>query len=77
MEKDQHTIFGINGCTAVLETRKYKITDILIQTGSPAERDEKVTRILGYHGARKSEKLPSWKSTLYLYMKRILAILDF
>jgi 23S rRNA (guanosine2251-2'-O)-methyltransferase len=52
MEKDQHTIFGINGCTAVLETRKYKITDILIQTGSPAERDEKVTRILGYHGGR-------------------------
>ena len=50
MAKDQHTIFGINGCAAVLESRKYKITDILIQSGSPAERDGKITHALGYHG---------------------------
>jgi len=50
MAKQQHTIFGINGCAAVLESRKYKITDILIQSGSPAERDGKITHALGYHG---------------------------
>ena len=50
MAKEQHTIFGINGCAAVLESRKYKITDILIQSGSPAERDGKITHALGYHG---------------------------
>ena len=50
MGKDQHTIYGINGCAAVLESNKYKISDILIQTKSPAERDGKVTHALGYHG---------------------------
>ena len=50
MPKDQYTIFGINGCAAVLESRKYKINDILIQSGSPAERDGKITHVLGYHG---------------------------
>ncbi|MBC8345574.1 MAG: 23S rRNA (guanosine(2251)-2'-O)-methyltransferase RlmB [Candidatus Marinimicrobia bacterium] len=50
MAKDQHTIYGINGCAAVLESRKYKITDILIQSGSPAERSGKITHALGFHG---------------------------
>ena len=50
MVKDQHTIYGINGCAAVLESRKFKIADILIQSGSPAERDGTVTHALGYHG---------------------------
>lgn len=50
MAKDQHTIFGINGCAAVLESRKYKINDILIQSASPAERNGKITHALGYHG---------------------------
>ena len=50
MTKEQHTIFGINGCAAVLESRKYKITDIFIQSGSPAERDGKISHALGYHG---------------------------
>ena len=50
MPKDQYTIFGINGCAAVLKSRKYKINDILIQSGSPAERDGKITHVLGYHG---------------------------
>ena len=50
MAKEQYTIFGINGCATVLESRKYKITDILIQSGSPAERDGKITHALGYHG---------------------------
>ena len=46
MAKEQYTIFGINGCATVLESRKYKITDILIQSGSPAERDGKITHAL-------------------------------
>ena len=50
MAKEQHTIFGINGCAAILESRKYKITDIFIQSGSPAERDGKISHALGYHG---------------------------
>ena len=50
MRKDQHTIFGINGCTAVLESKKYKIIDIIIQTKSLAERDPKITHLLGYYG---------------------------
>ena len=50
MAKEQYTIFGINGCATVLESRKYKITDILIQSGSPAERDGKISHALGYHG---------------------------
>ena len=33
-----------------LRTRKYKITDIFIQSGSPAERDGKISHALGYHG---------------------------
>ena len=50
MRKDQHTIFGINGCTAVLESKKYKIIDIIIQAKSPAERDPRITHILGHYG---------------------------
>jgi len=50
MAKDQHTIYGINGCAAVLESRKYKITDILIQSGGTAERSGQITHVLGYHG---------------------------
>jgi len=50
MAKDLHTIFGINGCVAVLQSRRYKITDVLVQSGSPAERDGKITHALGYHG---------------------------
>ena len=30
MRNDHHTIFGINGCHAVLESKKYKIIEILI-----------------------------------------------
>ena len=50
MEKYQHTIYGINGSAAVLASRKYKIVDIFIQSGSPAERDGTITHALGYHG---------------------------
>ena len=50
MRKDQHTIFGINGCVSVLESKKYKIIDIIIQTKSLAERDPKITHLLGYYG---------------------------
>ena len=50
MAKDQHTIYGINGCAAVLESRKYKITDILIKSGGSAERNGQITHALGYHG---------------------------
>ena len=50
MAKDQHTIYGINGCAAVLESRKYKITDILIQSGGSAERSGQITHVLGYYG---------------------------
>lgn len=50
MGKDQHTIFGINGCAAILESRKFKIADILIQAGSPAERNGRITHALGYYG---------------------------
>ena len=50
MRKDHHTIFGINGCTAILQSKKYKIIEIIIQSGSPAEKDGKITHALGYHG---------------------------
>ena len=50
MVKNTHTIFGINGSFAVLSTRKYKISDIIIQTGSKAENDGRITRILGHYG---------------------------
>ena len=50
MRKDQHTIFGINGCVSVLESKKYKIIDIIIQAKSPAERDPRITHILGHYG---------------------------
>ena len=42
--------FCINGSFAVLSTRKYKISDIIIQTGSKAENDGRITRILGHYG---------------------------
>ena len=58
MRNDHHTIFGINGCHAVLESKKYKIIEILIQSGSPAEKDGRITHILGYHGGH-IKMLPS------------------
>ena len=50
MSKDKHTIFGINGCIAILSTRKYKISDIIIQNGSKAESNGQITHLLGYYG---------------------------
>jgi 23S rRNA (guanosine2251-2'-O)-methyltransferase len=52
MIKNQHTIYGINGSGAVLASRKYKIIDIFIQSGSQAERDSTITQTLNYHGGR-------------------------
>ena len=37
MRKNQHTIYGINGSAAVLASKNYKIIDVFIQSGSPAE----------------------------------------
>tara|TARA_B100000427_G_scaffold310961_1_gene301173 strand:+ start:1883 stop:2620 length:738 start_codon:yes stop_codon:yes gene_type:complete len=50
MSKDKHTIFGINGCIAILSTRKYKISDIIIQNGSKAESNGQITHLLGHYG---------------------------
>ena len=50
MGKNQHTIYGINGSAAILSSKDYKIIDIFIQSGSPAERDGSITRALGQHG---------------------------
>jgi len=50
MSKDKHTIFGINGCIAILSTRKYKISDIIIQNGSKAESNGQITYLLGHYG---------------------------
>ena len=50
MLNDKHTIFGINGCIAVLSSRKYKISEIIIQNGSKAESDGQVTHLLGHYG---------------------------
>ena len=50
MRNDHHTIFGINGSYAVLESKKYKIIEILIRSGSSAEKDGRITHVLGYHG---------------------------
>ena len=50
MATNTHKIFGINGSYAVLSSRKYKISDIIIQTGSIAERDGRISRILGHYG---------------------------
>ena len=50
MSNDKHTIFGINGCIAVLSSRKYKISEIIIQNGSKAESDGQVTHLLGHYG---------------------------
>ena len=50
MATNTHKIFGINGSYAVLSSRKYKISDIIIQTGSIAERDNRISRILGHYG---------------------------
>ena len=58
MRNDHHTIFGINGCHAILESKKYKIIEILIQPGSAAEKDGKITHALGYHGGH-IKMLPS------------------
>ena len=52
MKKIQHTIYGINGSATVLTSKKYKIIDIFIQSGSPAERDETIAQALGYHSGR-------------------------
>lgn len=50
MSKNKHTIYGINGSLAVLSSRKYKISEIIIQNGSKAEVDGRLTRILGHYG---------------------------
>ena len=50
MSKNKHTIFGINGSVAVLSSRKYKISEIIIQNGSKAETDGRVTQLLGHYG---------------------------
>ena len=50
MATNTHKIFGINGSYAVLSSRKYKISDIIIQTGSIAESDGRISRILGHYG---------------------------
>ena len=50
MSKNKHTIYGINGSVAVLSSRKYKVSEIIIQNGSKAEVDGRVTRILGHYG---------------------------
>ena len=50
MPKNTHTIFGINGSIAVLSSRKYKISEVLIQKGSKAENDGQITRLIGHYG---------------------------
>ena len=50
MSKNKHTVFGINGSIAVLSSRKYKISEILIQNGSKAESDGNITRLIGHYG---------------------------
>ena len=50
MTKNKHTIFGINGSYAVLSSRKYKIFEIIIQNGSKAENDGRITRLIGQYG---------------------------
>ena len=50
MSKKNHTIFGINGSIAVLSSRKYKISEVLIQKGSKAENDGQITRLIGQYG---------------------------
>ena len=50
MPKNKHTIFGINGSIAVLSSRKYKISEVLIQKGSKAENDGQITRLIGHYG---------------------------
>lgn len=52
IRKNQHTIYGINGSASVLTSRKYKIIDIFIQSGSPAERDGTITQALKYHSGK-------------------------
>ena len=49
MKNKQHTIYGINGSAEVLASKKYKIIDIFIQSGSPAQRDGSISKALGNH----------------------------
>ena len=47
MSKNKHMIFGINGSISVLSSRKYKISEIIIQNGSNAENNGMITRLIG------------------------------
>ena len=50
MSKNKHIIFGINGSISVLSSRKYKISEIIIQNGSNAENNGIITRLIGHYG---------------------------
>tara|TARA_X000000368_G_scaffold374097_1_gene325545 strand:- start:35 stop:772 length:738 start_codon:yes stop_codon:yes gene_type:complete len=50
MSKNKHIIFGINGSISVLSSRKYKISEIIIQNGSNAENNGMITRLIGHYG---------------------------
>lgn len=50
MSKNIHTIFGINGSIAVLSSGKYKISEVIIQKGSSAEKDTRITSLTGSNG---------------------------
>ena len=50
MSKNKHMIFGINGSISVLSSRKYKISEIIIQNGSNAENNGMITRLIGHYG---------------------------
>ena len=50
MSKNKHIIFGINGSISVLSSRKYKISEIIIQNGSNAENNGAITRLIGHYG---------------------------
>lgn len=50
MSKNIHTIFGINGSIAVLSSVKYKISEVIIQKGSSAEKDTRITSLTGSSG---------------------------
>lgn len=50
MSKNIHTIFGINGSIAVLSSGKYKISEVIIQKGSSAEKDTRITSLTSSSG---------------------------
>ena len=50
MSKNTHTIFGINGSIAVLSYGKYKISEVIIQKGSSAEKDARIISLTSSKG---------------------------